>query len=143
MARYNKIDLGPATENRPQTVEAVAQAATPAGSIVKATGAVATAADTSGVKLYIADHGWCNGLTTDDSVASGDTLIMQNPLPRKIYAALVATGTNITAKDFALKVGADGELVAATAGTDVVHFYANEVYNNDTGSAQLVQVRVA
>lgn len=143
MARYNKIHLGPTQCNLPQTMEAIAAADTMPGSIVTVDGALAGTGDTSGVKLYIADTAWCSGGDTDTANASGDTMIMQNPLPDLIYAALLADGVNMTAKDFALKVGANGELVAATAGTDVVQFYGNEVYNNDTGSAQLVKVRVA
>ncbi len=144
MARYNKIDLGPATENCPQTKEALAAAETPAGTICLGTGAIATAAnDDQGVKLYIADTAWCSGGDTDEPNAAGNTMIMQNPLPRKIYAALLANGVNMATEDFALKVGANGELVAATVGTDNVSFYGNEIFNNTTGAAALVQVRPA
>lgn len=143
MARYNKIALS-TLNNCPQTKEVVAPATTPVGSICLGTGAIAAAVNAEqGTALYIADAAWCSGGDTDTDNASGDTLIMQRPLADNIYAALLADSVNMTTSDFALKVGADGELVAATVGTDHVDFYGVEIYNNTTGSAQLVQVRKA
>lgn len=142
MARYNKIDLGPAVENNPQTAEAIPTVAVTPGTIVLASGAVATATNArQGDQLYIADHNWCAGQQVSDDNAANETMIMQLPLPRKKYAALLANGENVTAKDTALKVGASGLLEIATLGTDYVSFRADEVYNNNTGSAQLIIVR--
>lgn len=142
MARYNKIDLGPACENRPQTEEVIAPAATTPGTVVLRTGVAATGTNArQGDQLYIADHQWCAGRQIDDDTPSGETLIMQLPLPRKKYAALLANGQNVTAVDAPLKVGASGQLELATLGTDYVAFRADEVFNNNTGSAQLIVVR--
>lgn len=142
MARYNKIDLGPACENRPQTAEAIPTVAVAPGTITLVTGAIATATNArQGDQLYIADHNWCAGRQIDDDNAADETMIMQLPLPRKKYAALLANGQNVTALDTPLKVGASGLLEIATLGTDYVSFRADEVYNNNTGSAQLIVVR--
>lgn len=143
MARYNKVALS-TLNNQPQTKEVTAPATTPVGTLCLGTGVIATATQAEqGVELYIADEAWCSGGDTDTSNVSGDTLIMQRPMADNIYAALLADSVSMTTSDFALKVGADGELVAATVGTDHVQFYGNEIYNNTTGSAQLVQVRKA
>ena len=146
MARYNKINLGPAPENCPDSRDRLAAVAILPGSQVKldANGkfALATAVDAEqGVQLYIANHNYFQGLQVDDANPADDTMQGLLPVPKGIYAALVADGVNITAVDFALKVGANGQLVAATVGTDHVQYRANEVYNNNTGSAQLVEVR--
>lgn len=143
MARYNKIALS-TLNNHPQTKDVIALAETPVGSICLGTGAIAAAVNAAqGTALYIADAAWVSGGDVDTANASGDTMIMQRPMADDIYAALLADSENMTTTDFALKVGADGELVAATVGTDHVQFYGVEVYNNTTGSAQLVQVRKA
>lgn len=148
MARYNKIDLGPSTEKLPQVREALAAADTTPGAVVlmaagELAGATATTA-LEGVQLYVADAGWCSGLDVDDAVPAGDTLIAHKMLPAKRYAALVATGNNITAVDTPLKVSATaGQLEIGTAGTDHIVAYADEIYNNASGSAQLVSIRPA
>lgn len=142
MARYNKIDLGPAVENCPQVAEAIPTVAVTPGTITLASGAIATGTNArQGEQLYIADHNWCAGRQISDDNVADESMIMQLPLPRKKYAALLANGQNVTAKDTALAVGASGQLVVATLGTDYVSFRADEVYNNNTGSAQLIVVR--
>ena len=150
MARYNKIDLGPATENHPQTEEGTsAVAVTPGALVYKSAGtstfALATAAIAiEGNQLYFADHQWCAGRDNDTATPIGETVIAHVPLPRKRYAALVATGQNITKVDTPLKVSATaGVLDIGTPGTDHIVAYSREVYNNTSGSAQLVAIRPA
>ena len=146
MARYNKINLGPADKNCPQSRDRIASVAIAPGSqvVLNASGQFALAGaanDDQGDQLYIANHGYSQGLQVDDVNPANDTMQGLLPLKDGIYACLVANGVNITEEDFALKVGANGELVAATIGTDHVQYRANEVFNNNTGSAQLVEVR--
>lgn len=146
MARYNKINLGPADKNCPQSRDRIASVAITPGSQVKLSASgqfeLAGAADAEqGIQLYIANHNYFQGLQVDDANPVNDTMQGLLPLKDGIYACLVANGVNITAEDFALKVGPNGVLTSATVGTDRVQYRANEIYNNNTGSAQLVEVR--
>ena len=149
MARYNKIDLGPARENAPQTEEALAAVAITPGSLVYRSSAtefslLTAALAVQGQKFYIADANWCAGYDVDDDNTAGETMIGQNPLPRKSYAALLADGQNMTQVDTPLKQSAtDGVLDIGTPGVDEIVAYGREIYNNNTGSAQLVVVRAA
>lgn len=150
MGRYNKILLGPATENHPQVEEGTSAVAITPGSLVyKSAGtgtfALATAAIAiEGNQLYFADHQWCAGRQIDDATPIGETVMAYVPLPRQRYSALVANGQNITKVDTPLKVSATaGVLDIGTPGTDHIVAYSREVFNNTTGSAQLVQVRPA
>lgn len=148
MARHNTIDLGPAEENCPRTEEAIASAAIAPGTIVYRNtsnqfAAAGDAQDDQGFQLYIADHNFAAGRQIDDTNPANQTMIAQMPLPRKVYAALVATGQNVARIDTPLTVNNAGQLIIGTPGTDRIHFYAREVFNNTTGSAQLVAVRPA
>lgn len=151
MARHNKIDLGPAYENCPQTEEALADVAIAPGSYVirSSTNAqefiLATAAlAVEGNQLYIADHNWAAGRNTDDVNPADETMIAQLPLPRKQYAALLATGNNVTRRDTPLTLSSTaGVLEIGTVGTDHIVAYAREVFNNTSGSSQLIRIKPA
>lgn len=148
MARHNTIDLGPAEENCPQTEEAIASAAIQPGTIVylntSSQFAVAgDAQDDQGFQLYIADKNFTAGRQISDNNPANQTMIAQLPLPRKRYAALLANGQNVQRKDTPLTVNNTGQLIIGTPGTDRIHFYAREVFNNTSGSAQLIAVRPA
>ncbi|AUR85531.1 hypothetical protein NVP1076O_26 [Vibrio phage 1.076.O._10N.286.51.B7] len=149
MARHNKIHLGPACENRPQTEDALADVAITPGSFVtyNATNEfiLATAAlAVQGTELYVASENWFAGLQVDDDNPADQTMTAYKRNPKEILAALLITGQNITARDTALKLSdTAGQLEVATVGTDHVVAYAREVFNNNTGSAQLIAIRPA
>ena len=62
--------------------------------------------------------------------------------PGSVYAARLATGVNVTAVGMPLTVGANGQLILSTNSSRVVA-YSDEIYNNNTGSPQLIQIRPA
>lgn len=148
MARYNKIDLGPAIENCPQIEEGISAVAVTPGSITRFdAGAVvlASAADAvQGNQLYVADHQWCAGRDVDADTPAGETVLNHVPLNRKRYAALLLAGQNVLSVDTPLKVSAtDGVLEIGTPGTDHIVAYSREAYNNTTGENQLIAIRFA
>lgn len=148
MARHNKIHLGPACENRPQTEDALATVAiTPGSFVYRVAGgfALATAAlAVEGRELYVASENWFAGLQVDDDNAVGETMTAYKRNPREILAALLVTGQNITAKDTPLAISTTaGQLRVGVVGTDHIVAYAREVFNNNTGSAALIAIRPA
>lgn len=142
MARYNAVFAGPVEKLKPQVKEMPAAASTAPGSIVVVSGGQFALADanTTG-KVYIAQENYLTMKGPDTAIAAGDTVMGLELDDSCLYRALVATGVNV-AEDAALAPGANGQLVLATAADRVVAF-AEEAYNNTTGSAQLVQVRPA
>lgn len=148
MARHNTIDLGPAEENCPQTEEAIAAVAITPGSIVyrNASNQFALAGDgqdDQGYQLYIADHNFTAGRQISDDNPATQSMIAQIPLPRKRYAALLAAGANAVRLDTPLTVNNAGQLIVGTPGTDRIHFYAREVFNNTGSAGALIAVRPA
>lgn len=149
MARHNKIHLGPACEVRPQTEEGIADVAIAPGSFVikdateqfiLATAALAI----EGNELYVASENWAQGLQVDDDNIADQSMIAYKRNPREILAALVITGQNITKRDTPLAVSTTaGQLRIGTPGTDHIVAYSREVFNNASGSAQLVAIRPA
>jgi len=142
MARYNAVFGGPVEKLKPQVRELPAAASTLPGSIVVATGGQFALADaaTAG-KVYIAQENYLTMKGPDTAVGTGDTLIGMELADDCLYRARVADGVNV-ALDAALAPGANGELVLAGTADRVVAF-ADEAYNNTSGSSQLVQVRPA
>ena len=149
MARHNKIHLGPACENRPQTEDALADVAITPGSFVtyNATNefVLATAAlAVEGRELYVASEGWTSGLQVDDDNPADQTMTAYKRNPKEILAALLVTGQNITQKDTPLALSTTaGQLRIGVVGTDHIVAYSREVFNNNTGSAQLIAIRPA
>lgn len=145
MARFGKIFRGDPRTVSPQVMEGITAAALAPGSIVTLNGAGAIAAHSvaggRGVVGVLAED-FLGQNDTDTNVASGDTAVVYLPHDGSIFAALVANGVNITAKGAELASNGAGALALATTGQEVL-FYAEEVYNNSTGSAQLVRVRPA
>lgn len=149
MARHNKIHLGPACEVRPQTEEALADVAITPGAFVAynatnefilATAAIAV----EGRELYVASENWFAGLQVDDDNAADQTMVAYKRNPREILAALVITGQNITQRDTPLALSTTaGQLRIGVVGTDHIVAYSREVFNNNSGSAQLVAIRPA
>lgn len=143
MARYNKIYAGPVTEVLPQVHEALCSADLLPGSIVVlSTGEWAYAGTSTVGKVWILQDNYLLMKNTDDVVEEDDTGIGMELLPGMLFHARVANGVNVT-RGAALTPGANGVLVLATGTKDMVVAFADEIYNNNTGSVQLVRVRAA
>ena len=143
MARYNKIYAGPYTEAKPQVREALANAATLPGCLVTVNGAgefaLATAATVG--KVWVAQDNYLTQKGTDDAWAAGNTMIGMEILQSQFFNFRVATGNNIAIGD-ALTPAAGG-LLAKAALSDLVVAFAEEAYNNTSGTSQLVRARCA
>lgn len=145
MARYQRIHLGPARRNDPQVREAEAAAAILPGSLVVLNGAgrFALAAATTVGKVWLAQENYLALKSVDTAYAQDvDTVIGLELEDDTHYAVRVANGVNITAVGTALTPGANGTLAIAST-SDLVVAYSDEIYSNNTGSAQLVRVRPA
>ncbi len=142
MARYNKIYAGPVTEVTPQVTEAPASAAiTPGTAIVLSAGEFAVAGASSNDKLFVAQDNYLAMKGVEDSYDAGDVCIGMEMLDEQFFYVVVPTGNNL-AKGAALTTNATGKFVPATTGNRIIA-YADEAYNNNTGSDQLVRVRAA
>ena len=152
MARYNKIDLGPARKNDPQVTELEAGVAIVPGSLVVVSSGRFALADASTVgKVWLAQENYLAMRGVDAAykayaagppIVNGDTVLGIEWEADKHYAVRIATGVNITAIGTKLTPGAGGTLAIAST-SDLVVAYADEVYNNNTGVSQLVRVRPA
>ncbi len=149
MARKNAIWAGPFNQYEPQTVEGTLSAASLPGSVVRrgagnalTVGASALGAET---RYYFLAEGYLDGLGQDlDTLVAVNTTAEAYEIQERInYNALLANGQNITALDTPLTVNTAGTLQVATIGTHFVVAYANEIFNNNTGSSQLISVRKA
>ena len=143
MARYNKILLGPAEKNKPQVREALASVALKPGRLaVLSSGEFALAGATTVGKLWLVQDNYLAMKSVDDDWAADSTAIGVEMQDDCLYAARIANGVNITAVGTALTPGANGTLaIASTA--DLVVAYAEEIYNNNSGSEQLLRIRPA
>lgn len=155
MARYNRIHLGPARKNDPQVREAEAGASStikPGTFVVLSSGRFVNAGASTVGKVWLAQENYLAMKGVDDSytayaagppVVHGDTVLGLELQDDTQYAAVIATGTNITAVGTPLKLASGGKLAIATPGTDNIVAFADEVYNNNTGSDQLIRIRVS
>lgn len=143
MARFNKIFLGPTDKNFPQVKELLANVALLPGRIVTISSGkwVLGAATTIG-KIWIVQDNYLAMKGVDDTWAADSTAIGMEMSERELYAARIANGVNITAIGTALTPGANGTLAIASTG-DLIVAYSDEVYNNNSGSEQLLKIRPA
>lgn len=143
MARFNKIFLGPVEKNHPQVREAIASVALKPGRlVVMSSGEFALAgAATVGQVLLVQDN-YLASKGVDTDWAADSTAIAIEMQSDELYAARIANGVNITAKGVPLTPGANGTLAIAST-SDLIVAYSDEIYNNDSGSEQLLQVRPA
>lgn len=143
MARYNKIYAGPFTEATPQVREALAVAATLPGCLVTLNGAGAFALATAATvgKVWIAQDNYLTGKDTDTAWPVGGTMVGMEMLQSQFFNVRVATGQNILTGD-ALTPAAGGLLTKAST-SDMVVAFAEEAFNNNTGTSQLVRARCA
>lgn len=142
MARYNKIYAGPVSEVLPQVQERTAPANAIPGRIVVENGAAWALAGTSTVgKVYVLQDNYLAMKGVDDAYTTGDVAMGMEALDEQFFNVRVATGNNV-ARGAALTPAANGELAIAST-SDMVVFFAEEAYNNTSGSGQLVRARVA
>jgi hypothetical protein len=143
MARFNKILLGPVQKTLPQVRELIAAAALLPGRLVVITsGKFALAAATTVGKVWIVQDNYLQLKSVDTAWPVDETAIGMELLPDCLYAARIANGVNITAIGTALTLGATGTLAIAST-SDLVVAYSDEVYNNNSGSEQLIRIRPA
>lgn len=142
MARFNKIYAGPVTEVTPQVQERVCDASVlPGTAVVESTTKFAQAGANSGEKLYIVQDNYLALKGVDDAWPAGDTIIGMELLDEQFFNVRVPTGVNV-ARGAKLATNAAGKFILATSGQNVA-VVAEEAFNNNTGSDQLVRARVA
>lgn len=151
MARYSRIHLGPARKNDPQVREAEAGAAIVPGSfIVLSSGRFVLAGAATVGKVWLAQENYLAQKGVDTAYKPyvsasdrGDTVLGLELQDDTHYAAVIATGTNVSAVGTPLKLASGGKLAIATPGTDNIVAFSDEIYNNNTGSDQLIRIRVS
>ena len=143
MARYNTIFGGPSTVRAPQVEEARANVALTPGHIVILSSGNFILHNVAGGRgpVRVVQENYLANKTPDDVIAQNNTAMGIIPMPDQILRVLVANGQNV-AKGAKLQSNGSGLCIIAAA-SDEVLFYAEEAFNNNTGSAQLVQVRPA
>lgn len=143
MARFNKIFLGPTEKNKPQVREAIAAAALKPGRlVVMSSGEFALAgASTVGQVLLVQDN-YLAMKDVDTDWAADDRAVAIEMQSDELYAARIANGVNIAAIGTALTPAANGTLGIAST-SDLVVAYSAEIYNNNSGSEQLLMIRPA
>jgi hypothetical protein len=110
--------------------------------VVLSTGDWAYAGTSTVGKVWLLQDNYLTGGKVTDAIAQDELGIGMELIPGMLYNARVATGNNL-AKGDALIPGANGVLVKAAGNKKMVVAFADETYNNDTGSTQLVRVRAA
>lgn len=142
MARFNKIFAGPFTEATPQVQERVLNGAyLPGTAVIESSGNFAQAGANSGEKLFILQDNYLALKGVDDAWTSGDRGIGMELLDEQFFNVRVPTGVNV-ARGAKLTTNGTGRFVLATSGQNVA-VVAEEAFNNNTGSDQLVRVRKA
>lgn len=143
MARFNKIFLGPVDKSKPQVRELIASAALKPGRLlVISAGQWALAGAATIGKVWLCQDNYLLMKGTDDDWPINESAIGIEMEDDSIYAARIANGVNIAAIGTPLTPAANGTLAAAAL-SDLVVAYSDEVYNNNTGSEQLLRVRAA
>lgn len=146
MARYNRINL----DGKSVTETRVSAVALSAGQLVAITAEkfVLPTAEIA-QKLYVANTGCLQGLTSDEVIPAGDSVEGEYFETGREVAALVTAGV-VCAKDTPLSVAATGYLILPTdvtvgAGTvkSPIVAYAAEAITVSAENPQLVRVRGA
>ena len=141
MARYNKIYLGPADKVKPDARELLAGVAVKPGRLMVVTaGKWALAGAATVGKVWIAQDNYLQQKSVDDDWAVDNSAIGLELIDDQLFAMRIANGVNITAVDTALTPAANGTVAIASTG-DLIVAYSEEVYNNNSGSEQLLRVR--
>ena len=142
MPRFNKIFAGPVTETLPQAQERICDTSVLPGTLVVESGAkFAPAGANSGEKLYVVQDNYLALKGVDDAWPAGDRIAALELLDDQFFNVRVPTGVNV-ARGAKLASNAAAKLALATTGQNVA-LVAEEAFNNNTGSDQLVRARVA
>lgn len=142
MPRYNRIYAGPVSEPTPQVQERILSGAYLPGTALVESGAnFAQAGANSGDKIYILQDNYLALKGVDDAWPSGDRGIGMELLDEQFFNVRVPTGVNVV-RGAELTTNGTGRFVLATTGQNVA-VVAEEAFNNNTGSDQLVRVRKA
>lgn len=142
MARYNKIFAGPVTEVTPQVQEAQAAEALVPGRLCSFNAGKFEYADAAGVgKLFVVQDNYLQMKGVEVAWAIDERAIAMEMLDEQFFNLVVPTGNSVV-KGAPLELANDGKLTVA-AGAGRIVAYAEETYNNNTGSDQLVRARVA
>lgn len=144
MARYNKIYAGPATEVTPQVEEAPANVALTPGMIVTRNGSgkfILHALAGGRGRFRVVQDNYLALEGVDTAIAADDTAIGLIPLDEQFFYVRVATGNNLVKGDPLVSNGAGLLAKGSTQGHHIL-FWAEETYNNASGSSQLVLARV-
>ena len=144
MARYNKIYAGPTSEVLPQVEEAPANVALTPGNIVTLSSGKFILHATAGGRgrFRIVQDNYLALESVDTQIAANDTAIGLIPIDDQLYYVRVVTGQNLTKGDPLVSNGS-GQLTKGSTQGHHILFWAEETYNNTSGSAQLVLARAA
>ena len=143
MARFNKIFLGPVDDNKPQVKELLGDVALKPGRlVVVSSGKWALAAATTVGKVWLVQDNYLAMKGVDDDWLDEDCVVALEMSGDNVLAARIADGVNITAIGTPLTPGATGTLAIAST-SDLIVAYSDEVYNNNSGSEQLLKIRPA
>jgi hypothetical protein len=143
MARYNKIFLGPFTEPRPQVREAIGDVPlTPGTLVVQSSGKWVLAGASTVGKVWIVQDNYLQLKGVNDAWADEDRVVAMELLPNMLYAGRIADSVNISAVGVALTPAANGLLGIAST-SDLIIGYSEEIYNNSSGTTQLIKFRPA
>lgn len=143
MARYNKIFLGPTEKNKPQVLEALGDVAlTPGCLVVLSSGKFVLAGAATIGKVWLVQDNYLQLKGVDDAWTDEDRVIGMELDDQCLYAARIATGVNVAAIGTPLTPAANGLLGIASTG-DLIVAYSEEIYNNASGSTQLIRIRPA
>ena len=143
MARYNKIFLGPVDDNKPQVKELLGDVALKPGRlVVVSSGKWALAAANTVGKVWLVQDNYLAMKGVDDDWLDEDRVVALEMSGDNVLAARIANGVNITAIGTPLTPGATGTLAIAST-SDLIVAYSDEVYNNNSGSEQLLKIRPA
>lgn len=143
MARFNKIFRGPFEKPKPQVRELLANVALLPGRLVTySSGKFVLASATTVGKVWLVQDNYLQLKGVDDTWAADNTAIGIEIEDDSLYAARIATGININAVGLPLTPAANGTLGIASTG-DLIVAYSDEVYNNNSGSEQLLAIRGA
>ncbi len=143
MARYNKIFLGPTDKNFPQVREAIAAVALKPGRlVVMSSGKFALAGTSTIGQVLLVQDNYLTLKGVDTDWAADVRAIAIEMDDQCLYAARIANSVNIAAIGTALTPAANGTLGIASTG-DLIVAYSDEIYNNTSGSEQLIRIRPA
>lgn len=143
MPRYNKIFLGPVEKNKPQVKELIGDVALKPGRLVViSSGKWALAGASTVGKVWLVQDNYLALKGVDDDWLDEDLVVALEMEDDCLYAARVANGVNVSAIGTALTPGANGTLAIAST-SDLIVAYSDEVYNNSSGSEQLIRIRPA